>query len=770
MWITSSYTLRVGSGLRFLGEVAKRRLGTSVGDPIETNTAGEFFARKDDHLVIGSVKGNVGYVVRSVFLVESGANEVPPGIGVCYSHLESTAFLASLVKMCLIFEKRIIPPNVNLVDPNPKIRWDEYHLKVALDPIPLSSRTGTGCSLVSMASSGIGGSNGHAVLESPPSQGYGHPPINPGSPVLFIVGGLSPRAAQEISASLIDALSKDSSPKALSQAAKHARRARQMFWRSHFVFTPGSTELPANPEPILAPKSSPPVVFVFTGQGPQHMRMGKALFSTYPVFRDSILELDAIYERATGSSLVKATGLFSEADGPSLPSPWPVEITIPAMVMFQIAMVDLLATIGVNPTAVVGHSAGETPMVYAAGAGPKEMALKIAIARAKALKITEALNGGMAALGCNEASALELIDRVLKGAQEGVLEVGCHNSPDAVVITGSSALIDEAISSASVANVFARRVQTSNPSHSSMTEVCKEEYLSSVGGVFKEFPDLHVPTVLCYSTVAGHGKHIKEFTADYLWENFRRPVHFHQAISSILKDHPNATFVEISPHPALSSYISAIGVESGAVVCPSRRLSRTPNVVQTELKTFLSSIGTLSTLGINSIDLTPLYGHASRDPGYDAPYPFTKRQFPMRVDGPRVVEPAHGGSTSLILQVNAKSFPDLAEHTINGEPVVPAAAFIDMVRICRSFRYRANGTHASLGAPNRRKDSLGYQDQQHPFSHFRNSHRRPSRTRQEPMGTQIVPSKPAGPVCRRSGPFLRVLKQQLSEGTLQVRL
>ena len=587
------------------------------------------------------------------------------------------------MKVCLIFENKMIPPNVNLVNPNPKIRWDEYRLKVALEPTPLTSRSGTGRSMVSMASSGIGGSNGHVVLESPPPQDADHSLIKSDSPVLFIVGGLSPRAAQSISASLIDILSKDSSPQALSQAVKHARRTRQLFWRSHFVFTPGSTELPANPEPVLAPKDAPPVIFVFTGQGPQHIRMGKALFATYPVFRESILELDAIYERVTGSSLVQTTGLFSEVDGPALPSPWPVEITLPAMAMFQIAMTDLLATIGIKPTAVVGHSAGETPMIYGAGAGPKEMALKIAIARSKAMKITESLGGGMAALGCDEATALEFIDRVLKGASEGVLEVGCHNSPEAVVITGSSALIDEVVSLASIANVFARRVQTLNPSHSSMTEVCKEEYLGNVKAVFEEFPDLHSPTIPCYSTVAGHGKFIEQFTADYLWENLRNPVHFHQAISSILEDHPDAVFIEISPHPALSSYVSATGVLSGAVVCPSRRLSRAPNVVQTELKTFLSSIGTLSTLGVNSIDLTSMYGRASRDPVYDIPYPFTKREFPLRTDGPRVVEPVHGGSTSLILQVNAKLFPDLAEHVIYGEPVVPAAAFIDMVRIHR---------------------------------------------------------------------------------------
>lgn len=41
-------------------------LGTSVGDPIEANAAGELFSRKDD-VLIGSVKGNLG-LVKFAFL------------------------------------------------------------------------------------------------------------------------------------------------------------------------------------------------------------------------------------------------------------------------------------------------------------------------------------------------------------------------------------------------------------------------------------------------------------------------------------------------------------------------------------------------------------------------------------------------------------------------------------------------------------------------------------------------------------------------------
>lgn len=73
-------------------------------------------------------------------------------------------------------------------------------------------------------------------------------------------------------------------------------------------------------------------------------------------------------------------------------------------------------------------------MIYDPGAGPKEMVLKIAIV---------SLNRGMVALG---STALEFINRVLRGAREGVLEVGCYNSQEVVVITGSSILVSEVVS------------------------------------------------------------------------------------------------------------------------------------------------------------------------------------------------------------------------------------------------------------------------------------------------------------------------------------
>jgi hypothetical protein len=100
---------------------------------------------------------------------------------------------------------------------------------------------------------------------------------------------------------------------------------------------------------------------------------------------------------------------------------------------------------------------------------------------------------------------------------------------------------------------------------------------------------------------------------------------------------------------------------------------------QLDITCFAGTVGLFATLGINTIDLSALYGRASRDPIFDIPYPFVTRHFPLRIDGPHVPSTDFGGTCSLSVNATAKTFPDLVDHVVNGEPVVPASAYIDLV-------------------------------------------------------------------------------------------
>ena len=184
------------------------------------------------------------------------------------SHLEITAFLASLCKVCGIFNTGTIPPNVNYRSPNPAIKWSQYRLRVPLEPEPLPCRSGNGRPLIAMTSSGIGGANGNAVLQGSRPAKEVHPfwLTNADVPVLLVAAALSPRSVAALSEALLETAKGSTEAAALARLA--GRRARSMTWRSFAVA--GTAKAPVFSKPVIVPKTRPPIVFVFSGQGTQH--------------------------------------------------------------------------------------------------------------------------------------------------------------------------------------------------------------------------------------------------------------------------------------------------------------------------------------------------------------------------------------------------------------------------------------------------------------------------------------------------------------------
>ncbi|KAH9942788.1 ketoacyl-synt-domain-containing protein [Amylocystis lapponica] len=627
--------------------------GTKQGDPTEANWVGAQFKR-DEELIIGSVKGNIG-------------------------HLEITSFLASLCKVCSIFETGLIPPNTNFNNANPTIKWEDYKFRVPLQAEPLPCHRESGRALIAMTSSGIGGANGHCVVEGPPKSTpvfssfwrTGEIEI----PSILIAGGLSPRSASTVAGTLKEYVP-GRDVQMLSRI--YGRRSRSMPWRSFTLV--GGDRVPRFAEPKLVPRTSPPVVFVFCGQGTQHIHMGRELFRTSTVFRASVLEMDEIHRRVTGESLIERTGLFEGTPQEEvLRDIWPIAIILPAIAMLQIALVDTFASAGVKPDAVIGHSAGEAVCFYTSGAGSRAMAFELSVARGKAVSLLESLNGTMAAVSCSPEEVKPIIAEVIAelGIEESLLEIGCYNTPDAVSLTGSSPAIDLLVQKAEAAGFFARRLRTDFPSHGSMADFCQQEYLKLMDDVFARHPVLG-RTASVYSTVTG--KLFEDvYDVQYFWRNVRRQVFFTQAMEALVADHPNAVYVEMSPHPTLARYVSAMAGKGTSVMCPLRRqTSPEPGV---EVNGFLECLGKLATAGYNGIDFDALCGTAGNAGELTPPYPFTRKEVPYLADTPEIArqkQQRHGPLNFPQLRVNAKTHPGIADHVIKGEPIMPAAGYIEM--------------------------------------------------------------------------------------------
>jgi acyl transferase domain-containing protein len=112
------------------------------------------------------------------------------------------------------------------------------------------------------------------------------------------------------------------------------------------------------------------------------------------------------------------------------------EFSQPLCTILQIALVNLLATWGVRPTAVVGHSSGEIAAAYASKAITAEAAIIIAYYRGKVTK-TKTRAGAMAAIGLGR-------EEVAKFLVDGVV-IACENSPQSITLSGDADQLDKVL-------------------------------------------------------------------------------------------------------------------------------------------------------------------------------------------------------------------------------------------------------------------------------------------------------------------------------------
>lgn len=129
--------------------------GTKLGDPIEAESLGAVFGRGRDPrhpLLLGSVKTNLG-------------------------HLEAAAGMAGLIKAALAIERGVIPATLHFEQPNPRIDFEGWRLRVPTEATPWPARASR--RLAGVSAFGFGGTNAHVALSSAPGSSLRRPPVPP---------------------------------------------------------------------------------------------------------------------------------------------------------------------------------------------------------------------------------------------------------------------------------------------------------------------------------------------------------------------------------------------------------------------------------------------------------------------------------------------------------------------------------------------------------------------------------------------------------------
>ncbi|KAI0694303.1 acyl transferase/acyl hydrolase/lysophospholipase [Cerioporus squamosus] len=411
--------------------------------------------------------------------------------------------------------------------------------------------------------------------------------------------------------------------------------------------------------PALVPRNTRTIAFVFSGQDAQHFNSdGERSIPHLPAIRKSIIELDEVYASVVGRSLIESTGLFGDsADCPTdaLGDSWPVAVALPALTMFQLALVDVLAVAGIRPDVVVGHSDGETAVLSASGAASKVVALKLAIARGRALSLFEDARGAMAEISCTSEQARSIISQVRAELGKGVLQIGGYNAPDALILSGHNAHVELAVSKATAACISARQLKRRISAHSSMMKLCRAEFVDR--GLFDG-----------------------SFDAEYYWDGIVEPVLFQDAIEEMLLRYEGVTFIEIGPHPVLTDHLRSMteGMDNVTVTCPLRRAWNPQTAFETS--EFLTALNLVAAAGHDCVDLDAIYGCGGpfRDslpehPVSDSPTTVPRIILPSEVVGSRQrhrIDPLDYSH----MQANPKAHPELAAHVVKGEPVMSGSA------------------------------------------------------------------------------------------------
>ncbi|OQW99940.1 MAG: hypothetical protein BWK80_62380, partial [Desulfobacteraceae bacterium IS3] len=270
--------------------------------------------------------------------------------------------------------------------------------------------------------------------------------------------------------------------------------------------------------------SNPKTAFAFSGLGAQWKQMGAALLEKEAVFRDTLLECDRLLSRYTAQSLIEYIKV-SQMDC--------LEAAHRCTVAVQIGLVELLRSWGIEPKAVIGHSAGEVPAAYTAGILSLEDTIKVVWRHS--LLIEKAKGKGKMLFIALPVS--EVQDTILR--QHKSLSLAAVNSPKSTVLSGREEL-SEIKADLETKGIFCRLLRMELGFHSPQVE----PYLSELKSALKDIR-LQAPRIPIYSSFHGtFSTKTDDYNGVYWADHIRKPVQFAPAIQEMIADGYNI-FIEI---------------------------------------------------------------------------------------------------------------------------------------------------------------------------------------------------------------------------------
>ncbi|MCK5358660.1 MAG: type I polyketide synthase, partial [Elusimicrobiales bacterium] len=292
--------------------------------------------------------------------------------------------------------------------------------------------------------------------------------------------------------------------------------------------------------------------FLFPGQGSQYVDMMRDLAAKYKVVKDTFDEADVILKKMIN---IKLTDVLWSKQGESKEdlekreaAIKQTQMTQPAVLTADVAMMRLLQSYGINPDMAAGHSLGEYAAATASGVFTFENGLKAVTSRAKEMsKVKVKDPGKMASIAWH----FEKVEKELKKIK-GYIICANKNCPVQTVIAGEADSVDAAVKMFGELGVQAQIIPVSHAFHSQIIQPAMgpyREFLEAIPISSSKIP-------LLSNVTADYFPKDKQGIYDLLIKQMVSPVEFIKQLEKMYDDGVR-TFIEVGPKRVLSAFTTA---------------------------------------------------------------------------------------------------------------------------------------------------------------------------------------------------------------------